>query len=257
MKIAITGKGGVGKTTLASLLIYHMSQKGKRVIAVDADPDANLASALGFSDAEEIIPISEMYSLIEERTGAKPGSSGSFFKVNPKVDDLPDKLSIERDNIRLMVMGTVKKGGSGCVCPESVLLKNLINHIVLYRDDVVIMDMEAGIEHLGRGTSSAVNMLIVVVEPGMRSIETAKKINILSKDLGIKKVAIVGNKIRTKSDQDFIRENVEEIEILGFIPFNESLIESDMKGIPASSRFIKEIEVILNHIDSRGVFYET
>ena len=250
MKIAITGKGGVGKTTLSALLSFRISAKGQRVIAVDADPDSNLASALGFSDAEKIIPISEMGPLIEERTGAKPGSSGSFFKINPKVDDLPDKLSLQKDNIRLMVMGTVKKGGAGCVCPESVLLKTLITHLVLFQDDVVIMDMEAGIEHLGRGTATGVDMLIVVIEPGQRSIETAKKINSLANDLKLKRVAVVGNKIRKSSDEDFIRENVDGIEVLGFLPFDENLIESDMKGIPALSLFSERIEQMLENINS-------
>ncbi len=248
MKIAITGKGGVGKTTLAALMINHMAKSGKRVIGVDADPDANLASALGFSNADEIVPIAEMESLIEERTGAKPGTSGSFFKINPKVDDLPDKLSIVKDNIRLMVLGTVKKGGGGCICPESALLKTLISHLVLYRDDVVVMDMEAGIEHLGRGTSSAVDMLIVVVEPGKRSIGTANNIKSLSNDLGISRIAVVGNKIRKKSDEDFIRENIEEIDVLGFIPFDDNLIESDKKGLPALSVFSIELEKMFENM---------
>ncbi|MDY6969580.1 MAG: carbon monoxide dehydrogenase accessory protein CooC [Spirochaetota bacterium] len=250
MKIAITGKGGVGKTTLSALLSFQISAKGKRVIAVDADPDSNLASALGFSDIDKIIPISEMEHLIEERTGAKPGSSGSFFKINPKVDDLPDKVSIQKDNIRLMVMGTVKKGGAGCVCPESVLLKTLITHLVLFQDDVVIMDMEAGIEHLGRGTATGVDMLIIVVEPGMRSIDTAVKINSLANDLKVKRVAVVGNKIRKSSDEEFIRENINSIEILGFLPYNNNLIDSDMKGIPALSLFSERIEQILEKINS-------
>ena len=248
MKIAITGKGGVGKTTLSALLTFHISNQGKRVIAVDADPDSNLASALGFSEVEKIVPISEMSSLIEERTGAKPGASGSFFKINPKVDDLPEKLWIEKNNIRLMVMGTVKKGGAGCVCPESTLLKNLIMHLVLFRDEFLIMDMEAGIEHLGRGTSSAVDMLIVVVEPGSRSLETAKRIKELANDLGVKRLGIVGNKVRKESDAEYIRQNSDGIEVLGFIPFNDNLIESDMKGIPASSLFSENVEGMLKII---------
>ena len=247
MKIAISGKGGVGKTTLAGLLAYYLAEEGKRVIAVDADPDANLASALGIHDLN-ITPIAEMESLIEERTGAKPGNSGSFFKINPKVDDLPEKLWIEKGNIRLMVMGTVKKGGAGCICPESTLLKNLISHLVLFRNEVVILDMEAGIEHLGRAVASSVDVLIVVVEPGQRSIETARHIKSLANDIGIKKIAIVGNKIRKKSDEDFISENLSEMDILGFLPYDDNLIESDMKGIPIFEKYKNQITIILKNI---------
>ena len=173
MKIAVSGKGGVGKTTFSALLIRALNESGKHVLAIDADPDANLASALGIKDANKITPISEMKDLIFERTEAKPGTIGGFFKLNPKVDDLPDSLSVKFENIKFMRLGEIKKGGSGCICPESTLLKALVTHIVLARDEVVVMDMEAGIEHLGRATAKAVDKLIVVVEPGRRSIETA------------------------------------------------------------------------------------
>jgi CO dehydrogenase maturation factor len=250
MKLAITGKGGVGKTTLAALLVQHLAKEGKRVIAIDADPDANFALALGFSGTKDIVPISEMDKLIEERTGAKPGTYGTYFKINPKVDDLPEKLWLEKDNIRLMVMGGVKKGGSGCACPENALLKNLIAHLVLYRDEVVIMDMEAGIEHLGRGTASAVDMFIVVVEPGKRSIETAERIHDLARDIGLKHMGVVGNKIRGSSDENIIRESLQGIKILGFLPYNDKLIEADLKGEPAPSIYSEEIEEILQRIRS-------
>jgi CO dehydrogenase maturation factor len=248
MKLAVTGKGGVGKTTVAALIIRHLEEEGKRIIAIDADPDANLASALGFSGIEKIIPIAEMDKLIEERTGAKPGESGSFFTINPKVDDLPEKLWLEKGNVRLMVMGTVKKGGAGCVCPESALLKMLISHVVFYRDDVVVMDMEAGIEHLGRGTATGVDMVIIVVEPGMRSIETAQKIQRLAADIGIKRIGIVGNKVRGRSDEEFITTHLGGFAMLGFIPYNEALIEADLKksAPPADlSELIKDILQII------------
>jgi CO dehydrogenase maturation factor len=248
MKLAIAGKGGVGKTTVASLLIQYLADRGKRVIAIDADPDSNLSSALGYTDIKEIVPISEMEDIIEERTGAKPGQSGSFFQLNPKVDDLPEKLWIEKGNIRLMIMGTVKKGGGGCVCPESTLLKNLITHVIFYRDDVVIMDMEAGIEHLGRGTASAVDMFIIVVEPGKRSIETAEKIRKLASDIGLKKIGVVGNKIRGTNDENFIRESLKDIKILGFIPYDERLIEADLKGESSPADYSEFIETILSNI---------
>ncbi len=248
MKLAVTGKGGVGKTTTAALIIRHLARDGKRVIAIDADPDANLASALGFDGADTIVPIADMEALVEERTGAKPGQSGSFFTINPKVDDLPEKLWLEKGSIRLMVMGTVKKGGGGCVCPESTLLKNLISHVVFYRDDVVVMDMEAGIEHLGRGTATAVDMVIVVVEPGRRSIETAEKIRKLAGDLGIRRLGVVGNKIRGDADRTFIRESLPGMKILGLIPYDERLIEADLEGREAPEELDTTIDGILRQI---------
>ena len=232
MKIAVSGKGGVGKTTFAAFMIKALADQGKKVLAIDADPDANLAQALGVEGAEKIVPISQMKELIEERTEAKLGTMGGFFKLNPKVDDLPDKLSIEVDGIRLMVMGGVKKGGAGCVCPESIMLKNLLRHIVVARDEVVVLDMEAGLEHLARGTAQAVDHLIVVVEPGRRSIETAHQIKRLAGDLGIKSLKFVGNKIRGDADRKFLEEHMQGFPFLGFLSFSDSIIEADLQGRP-------------------------
>ena len=231
MKIAVSGKGGVGKTTFSALLIRTLSRQGKHVLAIDADPDANLAAAVGVPDADRIIPISEMKDLIFERTEAKPGSIGGFFKLNPKVDDLPDALSAKLDNIKLMRLGGIKKGGAGCICPESTLLKALITHVVLSRDEVVVMDMEAGIEHLGRATASAVDRLIVVVEPGRRSIDTAGHIKHLASEIGLNHIAIIGNKIRGPRDEAFLKKHLAAFEFIGFIPFDETLIEADLDGI--------------------------
>lgn len=231
MKIAVSGKGGVGKTTFSALLIRTLNAQGKHVLAIDADPDANLAAALGIADADKIIPIAEMKDLIFERTEAKPGSIGGFFKLNPKVDDLPEKLSAKLDHIKLMRLGGVKKGGAGCICPESTLLKALITHIVLARDEVVVMDMEAGIEHLGRATASAVDRLLVVVEPGRRSIDTAGHIRQLASEIGLKQIAVIANKIRTQKDRDFLQKHLSDFEILGFIPYDDAFIEADVNGI--------------------------
>jgi CO dehydrogenase maturation factor len=232
MKIAVSGKGGVGKTTFASFIIKVLSDQGKRVLAIDADPDANLAQALGIKKDADIVPISEMKDVIEERTGAKVGSIGSFFKLNPKVDDLPDRLSIKIDGIRLMVLGGVKTGGGGCICPESTMLKALVRHIILERDEAIVLDMEAGLEHLGRGTARAVDRLIVVVEPGRRSIETAYHIIRLSGDIGLKGVTFVGNKIRSEEDKAFLIENMPGLQFLGFIPFADEIIQADLEGRP-------------------------
>jgi CO dehydrogenase maturation factor len=232
MKIAISGKGGVGKTLLASLLSKIFAESGYSVIAIDADPDANLAATLGFPSPEEITPISEMADLIEERTGARPGQSAPYFKLNPKVDDIPDKYAHKLDGIRLMMMGRVKRGGSGCYCPESALLQSLMGHLLLARDEVVIMDMEAGIEHLGRGTARAVDKLIVVVEPGRRSIETAMSIRDLAAEIGLQNIAVVANKVRNQSDRDFLTSNLPGFDFLGFIPYDQAILEADQANLP-------------------------
>ena len=231
MKIAVSGKGGVGKTTFSSLLIRSLNDQGKHVLAIDADPDANLAAAVGIENAEQITPIAEMKELIFERTGAQPGTIGGFFSLNPKVADLPEALSARLGNIKLMRLGGVKKGGGGCICPESTLLKALVMHVVLARDEVVVMDMEAGIEHLGRGTAQSVDKLIVVVEPGRRSIETAGHIKQLASEIGLSNIAVVGSKIRGSKDEDFLRKHLGEFEFIGFIPYDDALIEADLEGL--------------------------
>ena len=235
MKIAITGKGGVGKTTLSALLSYLFASEGRKVIAVDADPDANLASALGISkdDIDKVRPIAELTELIEERTGAKPGTSGGIFKINPKVDDIPEGFGYKLDNITLLIMGKSKFAASGCYCPEHALLRRLLKHLILDRDEVVIADMEAGIEHLTRGTTEGVDAFIVVVEPGQRSLQTAATIKALAEGLGVKKVYVVANKVRKEQDVEFIKNGLNGIEFLGKLSFNDSIMESDIQGLPS------------------------
>ena len=241
MKIAVSGKGGVGKTSVAAGLVIFFEKQGKRVIAIDADPDANLAATLGFSVSQRPAPISELKKIILERTG----EVGAFFKLNPKVDDIPDKFSAKRGDIRLIEMGTVKKGGSGCVCPESAFLKAVLSHIFLNRDEIVIVDMEAGIEHLGRGTAQSVEKFLIVVEPNNTSLDTAKKINSLAKGLGIKDISAIGNKIRSDKDKDFIDKNLKDIKVRGYISLDEALLNS--RGIlPEGSEFIKSLAEVFN-----------
>ncbi|MEK9148832.1 MAG: AAA family ATPase [Candidatus Desantisbacteria bacterium] len=229
MKIAVSGKGGVGKTTLVALLGYLYKEEGKRVMLVDADTNGNLASALGYKGAQ-ITPISEMKKLIEERVG----ETGSIFKLNPKVDDIPEEYSLNLEGMRLLTIGGMKRGGSGCACPQNTFLKNLMANLILERDEVIILDMEAGIEHLGRATAKNVEAIIVVVEPGMRSINTALEVDRLAKDIGIEKIFVVGNKIRAPRDTSFIEDNL-SLPILGFISYSDGLVEIDIKGEPVFS----------------------
>jgi CO dehydrogenase maturation factor len=254
MKIAITGKGGVGKTTLSALLSYLYSSEGKKVIAVDADPDANLSTALGIdkSEIEKLKPIAEMADLVEERTGAKPGASGGIFKINPRVDDIPEGFGYRFNNMTLLIMGKSKFAASGCYCPEHALLRRLLKHLIVERDEVVIVDMEAGIEHLTRGTAEGVEAFIVVVEPGQRSLQTALHVKELAEGLGVKRVFVVANKVRNEQDVEFIRNNAHDIEFLGKMSFNDSIMEADIQGLPsykASGNAVQEAEHIKKNLE--------
>ena len=253
MKLAITGKGGVGKTTLASTLARLYADEGRTVLAADVDPDANLGLALGLSQEEvdAIVPISKMRTLVEERTGAN--AANKFFKLNPYVADIPDTFSMEINGVKLLVMGTVDVGGSGCVCPEHVMLKRIINHLMLRSSDVVIMDMEAGLEHLGRGTASMMDQFIVVIEPGARSIQTYEKVKQLAADLGITRVRVVANKVRDEDDEAFLRSRIPEDALLGMIHYNAEVIDADRRGISpfdVSAKAVEEIRAIKDRIDN-------
>ena len=229
MKVAVTGKGGVGKTTLSSTLARLYADEGRTVLAADVDPDANLGLALGLTEEEvnAIVPVSRMKELAMERTAAN--ESRTFYKMNPYVADLPDKLAKEINGVKLLLMGTVKTGGAGCVCPEHVILKRLLSHLIIGRDDVVIMDMEAGLEHLARGTTDWVDQFIVVVEPGARSIQTYHSVKRLAADLGVKRVSVVANKVRDAADEQFIREQVPADALLGVIHYSGAVADADRR----------------------------
>jgi CO dehydrogenase maturation factor len=233
MKLAITGKGGVGKTTLAALLAQGYADAGRKVLAADADPAPCLAGALGFPPElrARLRPIVEMDELIYERTGAKPGTVGGFFTLNPRVEDIPERFSLLHRGVRLLEMGAVDIGGSGCICPESALLKTLFTHLLFRQDEVLILDMYAGVEHLGRATVDFVDAMLVVVEPTRRSLGTAAQIKKLANDIGLTRLFLVGNKVRDAAEADFIRQETPGLPIAGLLPADLAVQEADRLGI--------------------------
>lgn len=252
MKIAVTGKGGVGKTTFSAVLARMYADEGHKVLCADVDPDANLGLALGFTEEElaGITPISEMKDLVRERTCADEFEK--FFKINPKVDDLPDRLAVEKNGVKLLIMGTIKTGGSGCVCPEHVMIKRLLSHLIIAREDVVILDMEAGLEHLARGTTDFVDRFIVVIEPGARSVQTYHSVKRLAADLGVKKVDVVANKVRSDADEQFVRSSIPEEDLLGIIRYSSGVADADRQGLSpydTADDCVSQIRAIKEKID--------
>jgi len=233
LKIAISGKGGVGKTTLSAALARLCADEGEAVVAIDADLDSNLAAALGVPEGVVPEPIVNMTELIAERTEATGETYGRFFKLNPRVSDIPDDYSVLHKGVRLIVLGGAKRGGSGCACPENVFLRSLLSHVVLQRNETVIVDMEAGIEHLGRATCTGIDALIAVVEPGRRSVKTAESVRRMADEIGIRRVFVVANKIRSPRDLDLLRSSLpDDAPLLGFIGFDERLMTADLEGTP-------------------------
>lgn len=253
MKLAISGKGGVGKTTLAALLAQAYADAGRQVLAADADPSPCLAEALGLPPElrARLQPISTMDDLIEERTGARPGSSGGFFSLNPRVDDIPERFSVVHRGVRLLEMGGMEQGGSGCICPESAMLKTLFTHLLFRKDDVLILDMYAGVEHLGRATVDFVDAMLVVVEPTRRSLGTAAQIKQLANDIGLTRLWLVGNKVRNEGEAAFLAAESPGLPLIGVIPADPLVQEADRLGIPVYDHVpaLRQAAVdIMNHL---------
>jgi CO dehydrogenase maturation factor len=254
MKIAVTGKGGVGKTTIIALIGRVLRDRQNSVLFIDADPDMNLATVLGVPPDMHITPIIELQDLIAERTGVTKNTPAPLFKMNPKVDDIPDRYAIEYEGFKLMVMGTIHMGGGGCACPENAFLKSLLNYMVIARKEWLLLDMEAGIEHLGRGTAIGVDHMLIIVEPNGTSTETAHRIRKLADDLLIKNIQVIGNKIQSSEDKEFLREELKDFNILGFIPNSDvirrislrktSPLEIDRESIKPIEEIVKSLSQI-------------
>lgn len=226
MKIAVSGKGGVGKTTLSAILAHLFAKDGYKVTAIDCDTAMNLPSALGIRT--KLKPLSELKEIIEERVIGPLGT----YKLNPKVDDIFEAYSAyNEDGVRVLVLGTIEKGGEGCFCPENAFLRAILRHAIFRERDVLILDMEAGIEHLGRGTARGVDLLIAVVEPGSRALETLERIEKLARDIGIERIGVVVNKFIESEEAQRLLERIKH-PILGKVPFSECFIKADIDNIP-------------------------
>jgi len=234
LKIAVTGKGGVGKTTVAAMLAHLAARENFRVLAVDADPDANLAAALGIprDDRERIVPLSERRALIEERTGARVREYGQIFKLNPRVSDIAETESAQFRGISLLVLGAIERGLSGCACPESVLLRAMLADLILHKEECVIVDMEAGLEHLGRGTAQGVDLMLIVAEPSRRAVETAASIRRMAEEIGVKRVAVFGNKSSGPEDESFLEQAFSGEQYLGHLDFEPIIKQADTSDRP-------------------------
>ncbi len=255
-KLAVCGKGGVGKTTFSSVLSYVLARKGREVFAIDADPNPTLAEALGIPDhiLADITPIAEMTELIAERTGARPGEYGSFFKLNPRVKDIPDRYAIRYRDIHFLMMGATKKAGQGCACPENTMIKALMSYLIVKEKETVVLDMVAGTEHMGRGTAASVDVMLIVVEPGTRSIKAAKQFHRFARDLAISKICFVANKVRSEKDELFIKKQMLGLDLVGSLPYSDSIIEGERGGIAiydSDSEYREEVSRILERIGVR------
>jgi CO dehydrogenase maturation factor len=230
-KIAISGKGGVGKTTVCAVWAKLFAEEGFDILAIDADPNTNLALAFGISSEQTGEPLIKMKQLIAERTGARKEAVGAYFKLNPKVSDLPEKYWVEASGVKLLVLGGITQAGAGCACPEGAFLKALISHTILGRQEIVLVDLAAGVEFMGRASIQGIDALVVVTEPGGRSIETAKTIARMGNELGIKHVVAIVNKITDMVQVETIKSQL-TIPILANISYNPLVQEADLHNKP-------------------------
>jgi CO dehydrogenase maturation factor len=229
MKIAVSGKGGSGKTTTTAMVAAELARRGIRVTVIDADPNPTLGAALGFppSPATSLL---DMGDEIEERIGG----AGGFIRLNPRVDDLVSRVAVAHDGISLIVAGGITHGGAGCACPQSVLLRRVLEHVVMELDEAVIVDLEAGLEHLGRRSAHEVDAMLVVVDPSRASIETARRIRRLAGEIGVDRVLAVGNRVRGPVDVEYIADQLDGLELVGTIPYSDGVIEAERAGRPVT-----------------------
>jgi len=232
VKIAIGGKGGVGKTTVCAIWAQLFAESGFDVLAIDADPNTSLASAFGLISQQCPEPLIRMKQLIAERTGSGKDAVGAYFRLNPKVSDLPEKYWLETNGLKLLVLGAITQAGAGCACPEGAFLKALLRHTILQRQELVLVDLAAGVEFMGRASVQGIDAFVAVVEPGGRSIETANNIAKMAKELGIGCVGTIANKIAEPAQTEVIKSQLKDTMLLGTLRYSRSLQEADLRRAP-------------------------
>ena len=232
MKIAISGKGGVGKTTIMALLAQELKKNGNDVLVIDADPSPHMAETLGVKKPEEIRPIADMTKLLVERSGKTEGSP--MYNMNPEVNDLLVDFMLEHDGMKLMILGAIQTGDKGCACPESNVLRRMLTKLLLSEDQVVLLDMEAGVEHLGRGTIAGIDHLLIVVIPSKSSIRTALKVKKLAEDVKIPEISFVGNLVTDEEDKIFLEEGLGTPPI-AFFPNSQAIRKAERQEIPITT----------------------
>jgi CO dehydrogenase maturation factor len=240
-KIAIGGKGGVGKTTVCAVWAQLFAENGYDVLAIDADPNTNLALAFGVSNEQNPKPLISMKQLIAERTGTEKDAMGTYFRLNPKVSDLPEQYWLEIKGLKLLVLGAISHAGAGCACPEGAFLKALLGHTILQRQEVVLVDLAAGVEFMGRASVQGIDALVLVVEPGGRSIETANNMGRMAKELGIEYMGAIANKITDSKQVDVIKSQLKDIVLLGYLQYSRAMQEADLKRSPV---FEADLDII-------------
>jgi CO dehydrogenase maturation factor len=245
MKIAIGGKGGVGKTTVCSVWAQLFAAEGHDVLAIDADPSLSLGAAFGLPAEQRPRPLIEMKDLIAERTGARRDSAGVYFRMNPAVSDLPEEHWLQVGKVKLLVLGAVTRAGGGCACPEGMFLKALLTHTILQRQELVLVDLAAGVESMGRASVQGVDALVVVVEPGSRSIEVAGNIAAMARALGIGCIGAVANKVAEPAQADVIRAGLDSVPLLGTLAYSRAVQEADLRRSPvmqADAALVRELD---------------
>jgi CO dehydrogenase maturation factor len=247
LKIAVAGKGGVGKTTVAAALARVFAGNGFRVLAIDADPDANLRSALPMDNPDEqIVPLAANRDLLKQVVAPPGALPAGVFLLNPSVEGIPIPSSSWGMGQRLVVLGWTARGGQGCYCDETAALKRILHHLIAGPGEIIVIDGEPGLEHLSRGTVASADALLVVLEPGHRSVETAIKIRTLAVDLGIPLCLPVLSGARGEADRSEIQRQLGDWLLLGSLPFDPAITQADMEGIAPDfgPDYREEIEAI-------------